>query len=94
MKNNEENGKKPRNISKLYAFYSKKRPQPFPYKILKRQLTNYQKQKRVMRPKILFNQMKDATKKGEVIFSDGKIFTIKTSPHFGIKKCGFLPFLT
>ena len=30
-----------------------------------------------MRPKILLNQMKDGTKKQEVIFSDEKIFTVE-----------------
>ena len=39
-KNNEEDGRKPRNISKFYAFYIKKRPQPFPLENLETALFN------------------------------------------------------
>ena len=47
-------------------------------KILKwRVLTDHQKQKRVMRSKILLIQMKDGTKKQEIIFLDEKIFTVE-----------------
>ena len=49
-----------------------------PYKIRTRQLlTDLQKQKRKERAKILLNRLKGGTEKGEIVFSDEKLFSVE-----------------
>ena len=49
-----------------------------PYKIRTRQLlTDLQKQKRKERAKILLNCLKGGTEKGEIVFSDEKLFSVE-----------------
>ena len=48
------------------------------YKIRTRQLlTDLQKQKRKERAKILLNRLKGGTEKGEIVFSDKKLFSVE-----------------
>ena len=49
-----------------------------PYKIRTRQLlTDLQKRKRKERAKILLNRLKGGTEKGEIVFSDEKLFSVE-----------------
>ena len=49
-----------------------------PYKIRTRQLlTDLQKRKRKERAKILLNRLKGGTEKGEIVFSDKKLFSVE-----------------
>ena len=48
-----------------------------PLKMTSRQQTALQKQKRLERSKILLNAIKDGRQAGEIIFSDGKMFTVE-----------------
>ena len=50
----------------------------FPYKLRTRQLlTDLQKQKRKERAKILLNRLKGGMEKGEIVFSDEKLFSVE-----------------
>ena len=50
-----------------------------PFKLKKLyQLTDLQKKKREDRAQVLLNFMKDGTRKGDIVFSDEKLFTVET----------------